>query len=451
MIVSFSVTNFRSFREKATWSLVASAADATTREDDNVVALPAFGLRLLKSAVVYGANASGKTKLIEALIFSKQFILTSSSEGQADEPIDVEPFLLNPTAAQAPSEFEYVFIEGETLYRYGFEVSKKRVEAEWLFRRAGKKPTAARLPKETEVFYRTGQEIDPKNDPFNRFAGRLFKEGIVRENALLFSVAAQFNQPEAKRLRVWFRMLAILSGLDDSGYWFYTIGELGKPERKPAILRLLNGANFDIEDVREAEDPDVEDASDMPEKQRKRVLRHSADVYTRHRAYNDHREAVEGVDLSLGKQGSAGTKKFIGLTGPLLDVLENGRVFIVDELDSRLHPNLLCQIVHQFNSREGNPHNAQLLFNTHDTNLLAEGHFRRDQIWFTEKNRYGESTLYSLADFKTDTVRKASSPSSLERNYVRGKYGAVPYLGDFHALPGTVPESVTAPADEDAG
>ena len=119
-------------------------------------------------------------------------------------------------------------------------------------------------------------------------------------------------------------------------------------------------------------------------------------------------------------------------------------VLVVDELDARLHPNLVSKIVHLFNSKAGNPNNAQLLFNTHDTNLLASGNFRRDQIWFTEKNRYGEASLYSLADFKTDQVRK---DDNFEANYVRGKYGAVPYLGDFNALPTATPE---AAAHEDA-
>ncbi|AMJ66506.1 hypothetical protein AXW84_14505 [Hymenobacter sp. PAMC 26628] len=116
---------------------------------------------------------------------------------------------------------------------------------------------------------------------------------------------------------------------------------------------------------------------------------------------------------------------------------------VVDEMDARLHPNLISKIVQLFNSKTTNPNNAQLLFNTHDTNLLASGNFRRDQIWFTEKNRYGEATLYSLADFKTDVVKK---DDDFEANYVRGKYGAVPYLGNFNALPKSDVASEAEPA-----
>ena len=117
--------------------------------------------------------------------------------------------------------------------------------------------------------------------------------------------------------------------------------------------------------------------------------------------------------------------------GTLLDVIENGYTLVIDELDSKLHPNLVCRIVSLFNSKELNTKNAQLIFNTHDTNLLSTGLFRRDQIWFTDKNKYGEAKLYSLADFKSDEVKK-NEP--FEENYIIGKYGAIPFLGFFENL-----------------
>jgi hypothetical protein len=128
---------------------------------------------------------------------------------------------------------------------------------------------------------------------------------------------------------------------------------------------------------------------------------------------------------------SSGTRKFFALTGPVLNVIENGYSLVVDELDSKLHPNLICKLVSLFNSKELNPNNAQLIFNTHDTNLLSSGLFRRDQVWFTEKDKFGEARLYSLADFKSDEVRKTDP---FEDNYIRGKYGAVPFLESFEDL-----------------
>ena len=128
---------------------------------------------------------------------------------------------------------------------------------------------------------------------------------------------------------------------------------------------------------------------------------------------------------------SAGTQKYFALAGPILEALANGTTLIIDELDAKLHPNLVHKIIEIFNSEKSNPNNAQLIFNTHDTNLLSCGVFRRDQIWFVEKNRYGSAQLYSLADFKTDVVRKNDI---FEKNYIAGRYGAIPYLGDFDKL-----------------
>jgi AAA15 family ATPase/GTPase len=156
-----------------------------------------------------------------------------------------------------------------------------------------------------------------------------------------------------------------------------------------------------------------------------------SDILTSHRKYNSNREFTGFTNFSLDDDESFGTRKFFALTGPVLDSLENGNPLLIDELDSKLHPNLVCKIVSLFNSKTHNPKNAQLLFNTHDTNLLSSGLFRKDQVWFTEKNRYGEAKLYSLSDFKSSEVRKTEA---FEENYIRGKYGAIPFLGDFEKL-----------------
>lgn len=154
-------------------------------------------------------------------------------------------------------------------------------------------------------------------------------------------------------------------------------------------------------------------------------------MLTSHRQYDSNNKYIDDIHFSMDIDESSGTRKFFALTGPVLDVLENGYILVVDELDSKLHPNLVCKLISLFNSKDLNPRNAQLIFNTHDTNLLGSGLFRRDQIWFTEKNKFGSASLYSLADFKTDSVRKNEA---FEENYIRGKYGSVPYLGFFDSL-----------------
>ncbi len=446
MLVSFSVRNFRTFRERAEWSLVASPDK--TREADNVVELPAFGLRLLKSAVVYGANASGKSKLVEAMEFMKVFVRESSVNGQVGKSTGVQPFRLNPTAAAAASEFEIQVVEQQILYRYGFEVSATRVEAEWLLMRTAKKVRSA---PEVELFYRNGQDITFHPKQFGGIVGELVKNAAVRENALLLSVAAQFNQPRAVAMLRWFENLIILAGRDGAWERALTLVLLRHPLEKQDVTGFLDKADLDIEQLRAGEKElifDKESSEDAGGQLRNWSAEQHADVKTLRRAYSDAREPVEPIEFSLSLDESAGTSKMFDLAGPVLSALNLGRLLVIDELDARLHPNLVCKIVHLFNSQITNPLNAQLLFNTHDTNLLSSGNFRRDQIWFTEKNRYGEASLYSLADFKTDQVRK---DDNFEANYVRGKYGAVPYLGDFGALPTPEPTPETAPRHDAKG
>lgn len=444
MLINFSVRNFRTFRERAEWSLVASADK--TREEDNVIDVPAFGLRLLKSAVVYGANASGKSKLVEAMEYMKNFVRDSSTSGQTGKPTGVEPFRLNPTAAAA-SEFEIQFILEEVLYRYGFEVTATRVEAEWLFMRAAKR---VRNAPEVELFYRTKQDITFHPKQFGGIVGELVKNAAVRENALLLSVAAQFNQPRAVAVLAWFRRVVFLGIGNDTFEKAVTLTAL-RMDKKLNILQFLEDADLDIIDILEGKQPALAYKQDgVPTATKAQFLdwmqQEQTSVKTVHRAYTDAHEPADLVAFSLLQDESTGTQKMLFLAGPVLDALAAGFILVADELDARLHPNLVCKIVHLFNSKTTNPRNAQLLFNTHDTNLLASGNFRRDQIWFTEKNRYGEATLYSLADFKTDQVRK---DDDFEANYVRGKYGAVPYLGNFTALPAAAPQP--APNHENAG
>ena len=430
MLISFSVRNFRAFREKVEWSLIAFADK--TREEDNVVELPGFGLRLLKSAVVYGANASGKSKLVEAMEYMQGFV-RGSSDGQIGKPTGVKPFRLNPASAKDTSEFEIQFVLQNELYRYGFEVSAKRIEAEWLYVRAAK---ALRNKPEVELFYRTKQDIVHNSKQFGGIINDLVKNAAVRENALLLSVAAQFNHVRAVAIIEWFESVVVLTGSDEAWERAFTFVLLPFLGNRKNILNFLGDADLDIEDIQEGE-PELRRRSDEELNEYGTRVRnwskyHYEGVTTMHKAYSDAREPVSPVELSLLSDESTGTKKMLELAGPVLSVLDQGWILIVDELDARLHPNLVAKIVQLFNSKTTNPNNAQLLFNTHDTNLLTSGNFRRDQIWFTEKNRYGEATLYSLADFKTDTVRKGDN---LEANYVRGKYGAVPYLGNFNALP----------------
>ncbi len=430
MIIQFSVRNFKAFKDEAVLNMAASNYDKTDREEENVIHEEAFNLRLLKSAVIYGPNASGKSRFLDAMMFMRDFVIRSAKDWQTGDAIPVDPFRLNPVTREAGSEFEMTFYENGELFRYGFELDSEKVIAEWLYNRP--------KTKEVEIFYRNFQDIDFHKTRY-KGAKLLVDQSMVRDNALFLSVAAQFNLEISKRVVNWFKKLQVISGIKEEGYHFFTMTKTQESETKSRILDLLQRADLGITDI-STQSMDVNNLPDeMPEKVkevvRKKIREEDAeflsDVETTHKTYDDGRNPIDRVVFSLDHDESSGTKKFFALTGPILEVLDKGLILAVDEFDSKLHPNLACKLIELFNSKKTNKYNAQLIFNTHNTNLLRSGLFRRDQIWFTEKNRYGEARLYSLADFKTSSVRK---DENFEEKYIQGKYGAVPYTEYFDDL-----------------
>lgn len=430
MIIQFLVRNFKAFKDEAVLNMAASNYDKTDREEENVIHQSAFDLRLLKSAVIYGPNASGKSRFLEAMMFMRNFVIRSAKDWQSGDVIPVDPFRLNSVTREEGSEFEMTFFDKGELFRYGFELDSEKVIAEWLYHRP--------KTKEIEIFTRDFQEIEFHKTRY-KGAKMLVDQDMVRENALFLSVAAQFNLELSKRVVNWFKKLQVISGLKEEGYHFYTMTKTQEAASISRILDLVQRADLGITNI-SAQTMDVNNLpDDMPdslkEMVRKKVREENAeflsDVETTHKTYDDSRNHVDTKTFSLDDDESSGTKKFFALTGPILEVLDKGHILVVDEFDSKLHPNLACKLIELFNSKITNKNNAQLIFNTHNTNMLRAGLFRRDQIWFTEKNRYGEAKLYSLADFKTSSVRKEEN---YEEKYIQGKYGAVPYTDYFNEL-----------------
>ncbi|HFA47897.1 MAG TPA: ATP-binding protein [Bacteroidetes bacterium] len=429
MFVQFTFKNFKCFKEEAKISLIASNYDRNTREGENLIPVGKFNLKLLKSAIVYGANASGKTKLVEALGFMRHFVLNSSKEGQIDEPIGVKPFLLSSETVDEPSTFEIIFIHENIMYRYGFEADSEKIHSEWLYHKT--------KIKEVELFYRDFQDFEIHKRKFK--VADLVENDRIRPNALLLSVAASWNDQLAKKIFDWFRTCNIISGLREEGYEGYSMARIQKKkENKSEAIRFLRSADLGIEDLNiktldfdnlPKEFPEALKEAIRKRRKENKEVEFLSDVVTYHKRFDSNNLSEDLVEFSMEDDESSGTKKYFALSGPVLETLKNGEILIVDELANKLHPNLTRKLIEVFNSKEKNPNNAQLIFNTHDTGLLRSGLFRRDQIWFTEKNRYGASILYSLSDFKG--IRKEED---FEKNYVKGKYGAIPYLEDFENL-----------------
>jgi len=422
MLIQFTVKNFKTFRETAGLSMVANNYDKTSF-DENVHSCESHNLKLLRSAVIFGANASGKSKLMEAFQFLKFFVMNSSRNTQKGEPIPVSPFLFDEESAKAPTEFEIIFIHSNEVYRYGCELDSRSVLAEWLFH----KPKT----KEVEIFYREKQhfEVHEKQFPVGNL---LSKDQMVRENALMLSVAAQFNSPIANQVMDWFHGFRVISALDSSGYSGFSLKNLEDESFKAKMLEMMSRADINIQDMAlRSYAPDDAAGSGIQgenDAEIRTLLRNRkitlAAVDTYHHVYNSQKKVVRTERLNLETDESSGTNQFFALSGPIIEVLEKGWVLVVDELDSKMHPNLVKRIVELFNNKESNRSNAQLIFNSHNTNLLSEDLFRRDQIWFVEKDRYGAASLYSLSDYK------ARKEEQFEKNYLRGKYGAVPMVNE---------------------
>jgi uncharacterized protein len=413
MLIEFSVGNYRSFKEKVTFSMVAANLVSQDKNLDinNVFAVDKE-LSLVKSAAIYGANASGKSNLAKALQFMKWFMVNSSKETQSTEAIGVEKFRLSTETDEQPSFFEIVFLLDGQQHRYGFTADREKVRSEWLYY----------VPKtrETKLF-------DRQEDKFD-VAKVLKADGIAaktRSNALFLSVSAQFNISKTESILHWLSLnLNLMSGLDDTKFLNDTIKNLFRTDIYDEAIKLIYRFDLSITGIKQKQNhADLKLANAISSgKGREEILEMMKGIETMHQKFNSDKEVISSESFDLLENESAGTQKLFALASFLVNMLKHGEILIIDEFDARLHPLMSRSIVELFNSNETNPHNAQLIVMTHDTNLLSNKIFRRDQIWFTEKDRYGATALYSLAEYK---VR---NDASFESDYIKGKYGAIPYI-----------------------
>ncbi|WP_345978713.1 ATP-binding protein [Sulfurimonas sp. HSL3-2] len=417
MLIDFTVENYRSIKDSITFTM-----EATAIKDHSENIFDDGKKTLLKSAVIYGPNASGKSNLLNAMNFMRHFIENSATEYKQNDTIGIESFELNSHTENQPSLFEATFVHNKIKYRYGFRLDNNLVHDEWLFYTPN--------IRETKLFIRTGQEFD-LSTAFSE--GRLIvKENKTRVNALFLSVVAQFNGDISNDISNWFKQFNITSNVDKNKFEHYTHDMLSNSESKYKILQLLLSVDMGIKDV-EMKIRDVE-YEEVPSFIQKMIKDDKAEkskitqseIITKHMQYNEKNEYIKDIEFKLKKE-STGTKKFLLLAGPIVETLENGEILVIDELDNSFHTQMTEFIIKLFNSKETNPNNAQLIFATHDTNLLTHKLFRRDQIWFVEKNIYGESEIFSLIDFG------ARKDTSLEKNYLEGKFGGVPHIYNLYA------------------
>jgi AAA15 family ATPase/GTPase len=405
MLVEFSVGNYLSFKDTVTFSMVA----ADIHQHDKTHKFEWKNLSLLKSACIYGANASGKSNFVKAYKFAIDFINNSSKESQVGEEIKITPFLLSTETENKPSLFEFVFIINDFKYRYGFEITKERVVSEWLFR--------TKKEKEYELFIRDFDNININNKLFDEGAGI---EAKTRQNALFLSVVANFNGNISKLIIDSWLMPCITEIENIYTDWITNFCRKC-PKIKEEFKKILTVTDFGIEDF--IIEKTNKELSQELIKFKGIFFEDKIKVYKQ--KYDQNNQPLEKILFDLEDQESRGTQKIFSIAGPILSSLTLGHILIIDEFETMLHPLLAQFLVKLFNSNEHNPNNAQLIFTTHETNFLTNKLFRRDQIWFCEKNKYGATDLYSLNEYD---VRH---DASFEKDYLKGKYGAIPIIKDL--------------------
>jgi AAA15 family ATPase/GTPase len=396
MLVEFSISNIFSFKEKTTFSLTpAKLKERDEKIDDNINVTPKG--ELLKSAAIYGANASGKTNLIKALSYFIDFIVHDSKYLDENDSTAIKPFLLNSLSKHKPSTFDITLLENDFLLKYKIELNETEVLHESL---------SIKKERKTLVFNRDKDRFEIAKK--YKIMAEISKKKLIPRNSLLLTKAALFNEKIASRIIKSLKNLLVISGIRDIHYRRLTILLMNNKEFKDNVTDLMKFADHTILDIE----------ANQVEKLNPNKL----EMYIKKGIYNDKKEIVDNYKFNLNEDESEGTKKFFYISGPIIESLNKGYTLFVDELDTKLHPLLVEKIIGLFHNPEINKNNAQLVFTTHNTALLGLKTFRRDQIWLVEKSKYGESDLYSLLDFGNG-VR---NDESIEKRYLMGKYGAIP-------------------------
>jgi len=412
MMIEFRVSNFRSIKKEQVLSLVASK-DKTYDDSHLIEVKGKKGLpKLVRSAAIYGLNGAGKSNLIRAISFLKNFVYESATIVQPGQSLNVQPFLLDNTTSVKPSEFEITFSNKGVRYQYGFSLTAERIHEEWLL--------VYKTAKPQQWFKRTYNNKTKREE--YEFSDKLLGQRKVwqestRQNSLFLSTAVYLNSEQLRPIFDFIvnKMICLpstsLIPIDIS------IGMLENNETKENLEQFLVSSDVSITHI-----------TLVRKKHQRQVIQVDA---SKTNIQNDevdmllpqfhHKSDTGAVTLGLQDE-SGGIQRLFALSGLILNVLKNGQILIIDELETSLHPLLVISLINLFHNPKININGAQLIFTTHNTSFLDLDLFRRDQIWFIDKHRDQSTILQPLTDF---SPRKGEN---LEAGYLSGRYGAIPIL-----------------------
>ncbi len=433
MLIEFSVSNFYSIKDTQTLSMLEGSS---LRQKEGVIrhtipsgitAIP----NLLTSSVIYGANASGKSKLFDALYFMRWFVQNSEKEMQPGDKIDYfKPFLLDANTSKLPSSFDIQVIINGIRYHYGFMLTNERIEYEFLDVYLTSRKTKG---FERSFNHQTSGYDWVINGSYIKHKNKAQLKQETLSNMLFLSMAVKRNVEALEPIFNWFKEnIFLLEGFKEISS-HQTVDYLADDNKKKTILRYLYDADIGITDIaversKFSEDDELFTKSPFELKAdvKKKFLENAEKIRIKTAHLMNDRKTPVFIDF---EDESHGTNKLFSFIGYIIDALENGKLLFIDELDSSLHRNLLVALIKLFHNPGLNSKGAQLIFTTHNTSLLQEeGLFHRDQIWLVDKDKEGATIVTSLLSFNP---RKGEV---IEKSYLSGRYGGVPSLGNFDEL-----------------
>lgn len=394
-LIEFSVENFKIFKERVTFSMATREGEHSFNEN---------GENLLKTSLIYGPNASGKTTLLEAIGDFKDFI---------EDPLnnfDNLIFAYNPFALSdkydKPVFFETIFVLEKKFFKYNLSILKDEILSENLYQILSD-------GTEKKYFVRNKQEIDLFYDFKNSEDIKL----KTRKEVPFLYATSQWNVDLSIKIIKGFKNLNVITSYKSFLFRKLTIDFINSDKtKKEKILDYLKKADFSIDDLEVIK-------IKIPTESKEKASEDVDFVIFWHCKFNENGEKIGKKDFAFYRE-SLGTQKFFEILGPVIDTLENGKVLFIDEFDNSLHPLLTKAIIDLF--EKNNPNNAQLIVTTHDTNLLSyKDEFIKDQFWFTEKDGYGAGKLFSLAEFKL------RNDTEYSKKYLEGRFGALPFIESF--------------------
>jgi uncharacterized protein len=419
MLLNFKVKNFRSIKNEITLDLQATSDESMKPE----AVFECGNAALLKTAVIYGPNASGKSNILKAFAVFRKMVLESLYRSNMPGELPSEFFKLSVGMENEPSFFEMTFLLDKEVYTYGFEIDKKQVIVEWLAQKKGKK----------FLFERKKQIIKSNKNYFKEASAELKKQAA--ENVLFLSLLSSNSKPISRKIILLIQNINLILDAKRGATFDYAFNQfLKNPDTANKMKEFMLRADFGISDIiAEERMISPKQIQQIPDKFKELFFKEDSKITERslkclHKKFDKKGNEVTAEALDFFTEQSNGTQQIFALSAPIIDTLENGKVLFIDELDAGIHP-ILCQyLVAIFNSKTKNPNNAQLIFTTHDVALLDEEFLRRDEIYFVNKDKYGATELFSLAEI---SERKGVNYA---KRYLEGRYGALPYIADFENL-----------------